>query len=123
MGDVGYLDELGRFWYCGRKSQRVVSGEGALYTECVEQVATGHPFVRRAALVRYTSASEPVLVLELESSSSGVKQTLADLRAVFPEVKHLLEYIGPLPTDIRHNAKINREKLAEWAAKKLKNKT
>jgi hypothetical protein len=26
----------------------------------------------------------------------------------------------PLPVDVRHNAKINREKLAAWAAKKLR---
>ena len=27
MGDVGYLDEQGRVWFCGRKSQRVVTPE------------------------------------------------------------------------------------------------
>jgi acyl-CoA synthetase (AMP-forming)/AMP-acid ligase II len=36
MGDVGYLDEAGRFWYCGRKSHRVETAAGTLFTECVE---------------------------------------------------------------------------------------
>ena len=29
MGDVGYLDEQERFWFCGRMSQRVVTAEGS----------------------------------------------------------------------------------------------
>src|SRR5262249_34092040 len=28
MGDVGYFDEQGRLWYCGRKSHRVVAPWG-----------------------------------------------------------------------------------------------
>ena len=51
MGDVGYLDEQGRFWYCGRKSQRVETRDGPLFTECVEAVFNTHPDVRRSALV------------------------------------------------------------------------
>ena len=41
----------GRFWYCGRKSQRVETGSGPLFTECVEAVFNTHPDVRRSALV------------------------------------------------------------------------
>ena len=26
MGDAGYFDTEGRLWYCGRKSQRVITG-------------------------------------------------------------------------------------------------
>ena len=51
MGDVGYLDDAGRFWYCGRKSQRVETTDGPLFTECVEAVLNTHPAVRRSALV------------------------------------------------------------------------
>src|SRR5262245_1029987 len=38
MGDVGYFDERGRLWYCGRKSHRVVTPWGTLFTEQVEPV-------------------------------------------------------------------------------------
>ncbi len=50
-GDVGYLDEADRFWYCGRKSQRVDTAAGPLFTECVEAIFNSHPAVRRSALV------------------------------------------------------------------------
>ena len=43
MGDVGYLDDAGRFWYCGRKSQRVETAAGPLFTECVEAIFNTHP--------------------------------------------------------------------------------
>ena len=32
MGDVGYLDAGNRLWFCGRKSQRVVTSSGTFYT-------------------------------------------------------------------------------------------
>ena len=32
MGDVGYLDERDRFWFCGRKAHRVTMGKRTLYT-------------------------------------------------------------------------------------------
>ena len=38
MGDVGYLDEPGRLWFCGRKSHRVVTPHGTLFTDMVEPV-------------------------------------------------------------------------------------
>ena len=33
MGDVGYRDEHGRLWFCGRKSHRVVTPHGTLFTD------------------------------------------------------------------------------------------
>ncbi len=51
MGDVGYLDDAGRFWYCGRKSHRVETQRGPLYTERVEAVFSHLACVKRSALV------------------------------------------------------------------------
>jgi len=36
MGDLGWFDGEGRLWFCGRKSQRVLTEMGGLYTEQVE---------------------------------------------------------------------------------------
>jgi len=33
LGDVGYFDAEQRFWYCGRKSHRVVTADGTLFTD------------------------------------------------------------------------------------------
>ena len=55
MGDVGYLDDRGRLWFCGRKSHRVVTPHGTLFTDMVEPVFnTRRPGVQRTALVGVT---------------------------------------------------------------------
>ena len=43
MGDVGYLDEQGRFWFCGRKSHRVQTPHGTLFTIPCEAIFNQHP--------------------------------------------------------------------------------
>lgn len=134
MGDVGYFDEQGRFWYCGRKSQRVVTSEGTLYTECVEQVVNASGWVGRSALVGVGPAKqkEAAVIIEYPKPIPPIKprrvgwevlearlHEYASEHNALLQVKHFLLH-PKLPTDIRHNAKIHREKLAAWAAKKLK---
>ena len=51
MGDVGYLDQQDRFWYCGRLSERVLTAAGPMYTVPCEAIFNRHPEVRRSALV------------------------------------------------------------------------
>jgi acyl-CoA synthetase (AMP-forming)/AMP-acid ligase II len=121
MGDVGYLDDQGRFWYCGRKSQRVETDKGTLFTECVEAVVNTHPDVRRCALVgaRWHDRTVPLLVVEREEvcgSDNPDREILrltsshADMSAI-----EMVLYHDELPVDVRHNSKIRREELATWA--------
>ncbi|MEX2306511.1 MAG: fatty acid CoA ligase family protein [Pirellulales bacterium] len=125
MGDVGYLDDEGRFWYCGRKSQRVKTADGALFTECVEAVFNTHPAVRRSALVGVGDDGRqiPVLIVELRLSISGDIWTreLLQLARSHDQTRSIQHFLAHpcLPVDARHNAKINREELAVWAAHRL----
>lgn len=126
MGDLGYFDAEGRLWFCGRKTQRVVTADTTLCTEQIEPVFNTHPDVRRTALVGIGAfgAQVPVLCVELRD---GVRAS--DWSRIESELRHLgeghvhtakvqrfLHYPKPFPVDIRHNAKIGREKLAVWAA-------
>jgi acyl-CoA synthetase (AMP-forming)/AMP-acid ligase II len=126
MGDVGYLDVQGRIWFCGRKSQRVLTPDGPLFTIPCEGVFNSHPFVFRTALVgvRRGDVMEPVLCVELDqerartSDHEQVQSELLALAAMHPHtagIRQILFHPG-FPVDVRHNAKIFREKLAEWAA-------
>ncbi|MDQ2702683.1 MAG: fatty acid CoA ligase family protein [Pseudomonadota bacterium] len=126
MGDLGYFDAEGRLWFCGRKSQRVETAHGPLYTEQVEPVFTAHPDVFRAALVGVgpRGAQQPVLVYELARGvGRGRFDTPEDLRQMAMMHPHtasvttFMRYPKSLPVDIRHNAKISREMLAAWAAR------
>ncbi|MBI3296864.1 MAG: AMP-binding protein [Elusimicrobia bacterium] len=126
MGDLGRLDASGRAWFCGRKSQRVETVKGPLFTDCVEGIFNAHPRVRRSALVGVgvPGAQRPVLIVELEEGnkpSKALSDELLELGARYPDSKCLetVLFHASLPVDVRHNAKIRREVLAGWAASRL----
>ena len=124
MGDVGYFDADGRLWFGGRKTQRVETASGPLYTEQVEPVFNTHPDVKRTALVGIGAAGQhrPVLCYELQPDVPQDRQAqiVEALRAIASRTAHTAAIDTFLrhpafPVDIRHNAKIGREKLAAWA--------
>jgi acyl-CoA synthetase (AMP-forming)/AMP-acid ligase II len=132
MGDLGYFDGAGRLWFCGRKGQRVVTAEGTLFTIPCEAVFNTHPRVLRTALVgvppgKEQGVPEPVLCVELEkgvprSRRAAIRSELAALGAAHEHTRGIktILFHKRFPVDIRHNAKIFREKLADWAAGKLR---
>jgi acyl-CoA synthetase (AMP-forming)/AMP-acid ligase II len=129
MGDLGYFDDGGRLWFCGRKSQRVRAAEGTLFTVPCESVFNAHPEVFRTALVGLGEVGEqlPVLCVELEpgvarSEHGRIQTELLDLGAEFEHTKKIRTVLfhPAFPVDIRHNAKIGRGALAAWAAPKVK---
>jgi len=128
MGDTGYLDETGRIWFCGRKAHRVETARGTLFTIPVEGVFNSHPEVFRTALVGVGIRGEqrPVLCVELEkgvkkSESERIRFELLQLGSKNPRTAMVKEILfhSAFPVDIRHNAKIFREKLAVWAKARL----
>jgi acyl-CoA synthetase (AMP-forming)/AMP-acid ligase II len=128
MGDVGYFDDAGRLWFCGRKSQRVSTASGTLFTVPCESVFDTHPEVYRTALVAVGAggAAQPVLCVELEkgvrrSQHDRIRTELLDLGSGFEHtraIRTVLFHPG-FPVDIRHNAKIGRGGLALWAASQV----
>ncbi len=131
MGDVGYLDEQDRFWFCGRKSHRVITDSEVLFTETIEAISNTHTAVYRSALVGTGSPGQQKPMVILEPWRNGAKSPMlsdADLTAQVLESLHanpkgksiarVVVYPGKLPTDIRHNSKIFREQLTAWANKK-----
>ena len=126
MGDVGYLDSLDRFWFCGRKAHRVVTGKRTLYTVPCEAVFNAHPSVYRSALIgrgERPDQSSVILIETLpdcqpktEADRKTLQAELANLASRNPLTMHITEIIireKPLPVDIRHNSKIFRERLKE----------
>jgi acyl-CoA synthetase (AMP-forming)/AMP-acid ligase II len=127
-GDLGYVDDRGRLWFCGRKAHRVWTADGPLDTIPCEAIFNQHPAVSRSALVGVGPAGHqtPVLCVELERESRGVDrgQLTRELLALGAAHEHTrgiraILFHTSFPVDVRHNAKIFREKLALWAAKRL----
>ena len=128
MGDLGYLDNRGRLWFCGRKAHRVIAADRTYYTVPCEGVFNAHPGVFRSALVGITRLGkvEPILIVELDRDGGilepeTLKRELLELGSRHEHTAPISEILfhKAFPVDIRHNAKINRALLASWAAKKL----
>ncbi|MDX1520768.1 MAG: fatty acid CoA ligase family protein [Anaerolineae bacterium] len=132
MGDTGYCDAKGRVWVCGRKSHRVETLHGLLLTVQCEAIFNQHPQVRRTALVGVGiyGEQEPVIIVEMEPKHkvrrNRAKQKIIDellaLGAKYDHTKRIKTFLfhDSFPVDVRHNAKIQREKLADWAKQELR---
>lgn len=128
MGDTGYLDEKGRLWFCGRKAHRVQTAGGTKFSVQCEAIVNNHPDIFRSALVGIGGDDGfqiPVLVVEknkiCKRSNRDILPELQELTANSPltaDITHFL-FHPDFPVDIRHNAKIFREKLALWAEQEL----
>jgi acyl-CoA synthetase (AMP-forming)/AMP-acid ligase II len=120
MGDLGYFDERGRLWYCGRKSHRVETRRGTFFTEQIEGIFNTHPSVYRTAMVGVDG--EPILWIELDASArdtdrESLKRELMELGKRHPQAAQIKTFLfaRKFPTDVRHNSKIIREKLTSMA--------
>jgi olefin beta-lactone synthetase len=137
MGDVGWRDERGRIWFCGRKTHRVITSDGqTMFTESSEKVFDAHPDVYRSALVGPrqgptlcvelepgTARAWDVIVAELRGLAGRAREQARGLGGVgLDRIEHYLRYDqrGGFPVDIRHNAKIGRERLRAWAQERLR---
>ena len=131
MGDVGYLDDNGRLWFCGRKGHRVITAEKTMFTVPCEAIFNQHPDVFRSALVGIgpRTTQRPVIIIEPKSdrmpargeASRRFAQELLNLGGQNGLTRHIKDVLfhPAFPVDFRHNAKIIREKLALWAEKRI----
>jgi acyl-CoA synthetase (AMP-forming)/AMP-acid ligase II len=129
MGDLGYRDAQGRIWFCGRKSHRVTTAAGTLCTIPCEAVFNTHPAVARTALVGVgpPGRMRPVLCVEPHTwplpraDAELLRRALLERGAAHAHTRPIQDVLfhRSFPVDIRHNAKIFREKLAVWAARKV----
>ncbi len=131
MGDLGYLDNTGQLWMCGRKAHRVETEQSVFYSIPCERIFNTHPQIKRTALVAVTINMRvtPLICVELtdiakKNKSFDQSKLFAELKAIAlanPQTSRISHFLlhDDFPVDIRHNAKIFREKLAVWAQNSL----
>ena len=125
-GDLGYLDQHGRVWIVGRKAHRVRSKNGyTLHTKQIEEIFN-HSLGIRTALVEGPDNHWPVILVEKDNAPwNEMKKRLKEeaKRACgllgYDGELTFLQYGGVFPVDSGHEAKIEREKLSNWAKHRL----
>ncbi|MFN9786623.1 MAG: fatty acid CoA ligase family protein [Planctomycetia bacterium] len=131
MGDLGWIDEQDRLWFCGRAAHALRTREGLVPCLPHQLRARRHPSVRRAALVGVGAAGAEEAVLVLQPRDRGVRraecagEVLAlcsssggHAVAPWPAPARVL-WKDEFPLDTRHEAKIRNEDLREWAREAL----
>jgi acyl-coenzyme A synthetase/AMP-(fatty) acid ligase/pimeloyl-ACP methyl ester carboxylesterase len=120
-GDVGHLDEQGRLWVEGRMPHVIVAADGPIAPVGPEQQVERVAGVRRAAVVGVGPEGLRQAVAVIETLPPTRRPGLTD-----PELAHAVRAscsiplvavlaVPHLPTDIRHNSKIDRSRLSLWA--------
>ncbi|WP_085483740.1 alpha/beta fold hydrolase [Agreia pratensis] len=120
-GDVGHLDAQGRLWVEGRLPHVVVTAGGVVTPVGPEQKIESVLGVGRVALAGIGPRGTQQLVVVLETDPPAHRAALADsdLGAAVRHAAGLdiaaVLVVPALPTDIRHNSKIDRSALSRWA--------
>lgn len=130
-GDVGHLDDAGRLWIEGRVQHVIATAAGPITPVGIEQAAESVAGVAQAATVGVGPAGAQVVVVVVVPSDMSIARGVAplgitdDVRAAAqaadddaPDIAAVL-IAGKLPVDRRHNAKVDRQAVAAWAARVL----
>ncbi|MDX2376106.1 alpha/beta fold hydrolase [Microbacterium sp. LRZ72] len=124
-GDIGHLDERGRVWVEGRLPHVIVTADGPLAPVGPEQAVERVARVRRAAVVGVGPHGLRQAVVVVETDPAAARPGLADpeltaaVRASTATPLAAVLAVPQLPTDIRHNSKIDRSRLSAWAERML----
>jgi acyl-CoA synthetase (AMP-forming)/AMP-acid ligase II len=115
-GDVGHLDGAGRLWVEGRLPHVITTPDGVV-TPVAAELAAQRAGAPRAAAVGVGPRGTQQLVVVAEGRPGPLAEpdlAAAVRREVGRPVAAVLA-VPALPTDIRHNAKIDRTRMARWA--------
>lgn len=121
-GDVGRLDDRGRLWVEGRLPHVITTAGGPVTPVGVELQAETVPAILRAAAVGIGPAGTQQVAIVAEVTPPVTRPRLADpglaaaVRAAVGETLAAVILVPRLPTDVRHNSKIDRTRLAAWAS-------
>jgi acyl-coenzyme A synthetase/AMP-(fatty) acid ligase/pimeloyl-ACP methyl ester carboxylesterase len=120
-GDVGHLDADGRLWIEGRLPHVIATQDGPIAPVGPEQAIETVPLVRRAAVVGVgpEGLRQCVVIVETTTGTKRVRLADAELAAQVRDASTqplvAVFAVPELPTDIRHNSKIDRTRLSVWA--------
>ncbi|SOC88031.1 Acyl-CoA synthetase (AMP-forming)/AMP-acid ligase II [Curtobacterium sp. 314Chir4.1] len=122
-GDVGHLDDSGRLWVEGRLQHVLTTPDGVVTPVGPEQRIERVDGVGRAGLagIGPSGTQQAVAVVETTGPRRVRRPALADpdvaaaVRSAAGIPLAAVLVVPVLPTDIRHNSKVDRARLSRWA--------
>ncbi|MGK3647457.1 alpha/beta fold hydrolase [Pseudarthrobacter enclensis] len=127
-GDVGHFDAAGRLWVEGRLAHVVTAPGGPVTPVGAEQAIERLEDIRLAAVTGVGPAGTQAVVAVVETVPPARRagpaapalagSVRAAARTAGVEISAVL-VVPAQPTDIRHNAKIDRTRLSRWASRVL----
>lgn len=118
-GDVGSLDGDGRLWIGGRLAHVITTPDGPVAPVAIEQRVETLPEVDHAAVVGIGPVGDQVIVVIVvlgDRTTGPAGLDLIDrIRAQVDERVAAVLLRPDLPVDIRHQSKVDRRALADWA--------
>ncbi|WP_307807662.1 alpha/beta fold hydrolase [Curtobacterium flaccumfaciens] len=124
-GDVGHLDAAGRIWVEGRLQHVLVTPDGVVTPVGPEQRIEGVDGVGRAGVAGIGPIGTQQVVAVVETDPAvrrpglASPQLAAAVRAAAGVPLAAVLVVPVLPTDIRHNSKVDRTRLSRWAGSVL----
>ncbi|WP_253183769.1 MULTISPECIES: alpha/beta fold hydrolase [unclassified Curtobacterium] len=124
-GDVGHLDTAGRIWVEGRLQHVLVTPDGVVTPVGPEQRIEGVDGVGRAGVAGIGPIGTQQVVAVVETVPAVRRPGLASpqlssaVRAAAGVPLAAVLVVPVLPTDIRHNSKVDRTRLSRWAGSVL----
>ena len=122
-GDVGHLDDSGRLWVEGRLQHVLTTPDGVVTPVGPEQRIERVDGVGRAGLagIGPSGTQQAVAIVETTGGRAARRPALASpalagaVRAAAGIPLAAVLVVPVLPTDIRHNSKVDRARLSRWA--------
>jgi acyl-coenzyme A synthetase/AMP-(fatty) acid ligase/pimeloyl-ACP methyl ester carboxylesterase len=120
-GDVGHLDPQGRLWVEGRMVHIIATADGPVTPVGIEQAVESLADVRHAAAVGVGPMGTQQVVMVVVPTDRPRRPGIAPVglaervrAAARIDVAAVL-VVAALPVDKRHNSKIDRTRVSEWA--------
>lgn len=126
-GDIGQLDVQGRLWVGGRLLHVVVTTQGVLAPVAYEQHLEAVEHIAMAAVVGVGPVGLQLVVAVIQMDNANHAPGAASLeltdtiRASVPSTVDIAAVLvaRQLPVDKRHNSKVDRTAVAQWASRVL----
>ncbi|WP_258366316.1 alpha/beta fold hydrolase [Curtobacterium sp. MCPF17_031] len=124
-GDVGHLDASGQLWVEGRMQHVVTTADGVVTPVGPEQRIERVDGIGRVGIAGIGPAGTQQVVAVVETVPAARRPGLAEpalaerVRAAAGVPVAAVLVVPVLPTDIRHNSKVDRARLSRWASSVL----